>query len=426
MKTADKTKQGLNIEELRDSLEKKEKQILNITQISEQMNSGIYLDEALKNIYSTFRGLLEFKRIGLALLEGDNNTVILRWCLSNSKNQKLFEGHATELFKSSLLNVYNTNEPLIIPDLEIYYQEHPESDTSKLMLEEGMRSHLSCPLLSSGKIIGFLFFSSDEVDAFNADHINQFLHIARELTTIVDKTRMAELNEKRNQFLGTVVHDLKNPLAIIKGYTDMMANGASGELTDQQISMLITVQKNCGRMQKLIDDLLDVSAIESGKVEMICKETNVNDFLQNCHQTNSFLAREKSIILNLIIKEELPSCRIDSARMNQVMDNLIGNAIKYSHPNTTIEIVAEQLFNKLLIFVKDQGQGIPDTEIPYIFEHFRQTSVQTTGGEKSTGLGLGIVKQIVEAHQGTISVESEVNKGTTFTITIPYENKMSD
>ncbi|MBF0104429.1 MAG: GAF domain-containing sensor histidine kinase [Deltaproteobacteria bacterium] len=409
------------IEALRDSLEQQEKQIQQMTQITEQLNLGYYLDEALERLYTTFKDLLDFQRIDLALLE-DKETVILRWGKSDLDDKRLFEGHTSKLTDSGLLNAETPNKPLIISDLKFYCEKHPESEIYKFLSDEGVLSVLSCPLVCAESILGFLFFSSIHAQAFHEPHTRQFGHIARELTNVVEKTHMAELGERRHQQLNTVINDFKNPLAIIKGYTDMMVQGASGELSDQQISMLITVQKNCNRMQKIINDLSNVSMGESGRVDMLRRETNIINFLQNCHQTNFFQAREKSIILNLIIKEVLPTCTIDAARMSQVMDALVSNAIKYSRSNTTVEIIAELLFNKLMIFVKDQGVGIPDTEIPFVFDRSSRLKGDQNAA-KDKALRLCDVRQIVEAHKGSIGIESEYGKGTTVSITIPMTKK---
>lgn len=409
------------IEELRENLKRSEEQLNIFSTIAEKIGTGSYLEEALENLYNSFRHLLEFKRIGLALIEPDHKHVRLRWCLSSAPNQKLFEGHTTMLEQSSLNNVYNNAKPLIIPDLQEYLKNNPESETTKLMIEEGMKSHFSYPLMVDNKIIGFLFFSSNKIDAFKDKHTTMFKLVAHELSVIVQKTLMGELNERRHEFLGKVVHDLKSPLAIIKGYTDLLVdNVVPPPLTEQQLSMLITIQNNIKKMINLVNDLLDVSAIESGHLDLVLKETDLNDFLKNVQHTNGILAHNKSIILNLNIESKLPTTRIDPARLSQVFDNLISNAVKFSHPDTTITISAKSTPSSVVISVRDQGQGIPYSEIPHLFEKFAKISVKATGGEKSTGLGLNIVKQIVAAHGGTVDVESEVGKGSVFRVNLPY------
>jgi signal transduction histidine kinase len=133
------------------------------------------------------------------------------------------------------------------------------------------------------------------------------------------------------------------------------------------------------------------------------------------------LAKAKSIELNIDLPENLPSVKLDKERINQVLNNLITNAIKFSFPETVIIMKAERKENEVLISVVDQGQGIPKNEIPHIFGEFNCASVRPTAGEKSTGLGLSIVKRMVEAHQGRIWVESELEKGSTFMFTLPIE-----
>jgi len=183
------------------------------------------------------------------------------------------------------------------------------------------------------------------------------------------------------------------------------------------------MDKNCDRMLNLIGNLLDFSAIESGNLELNLKEFDLNHFFTTYYSMTKSLASNKQIALKLDIPEKLPPITADSDRIMQVLDNLITNALKFSYPKTTVTLSARKVDDSILISVADQGQGIPKHEIMKIFQEFSKTSVKPTDGEKSTGLGLAIVKKIIEAHGGTITVESEVGKGTTFTINLPIRKQ---
>jgi len=173
----------------------------------------------------------------------------------------------------------------------------------------------------------------------------------------------------------------------------------------------------------LIENLLDFSAIESGRLELKFQTVNLHKFFHTYQSMTKPLAEKKQIALKLKIEADLPNIIVDSDRIMQVLDNLVTNAIKFSYPNTTVTISARKINGNVEISVADQGQGIPEDEISKIFKEFSKASVRPTAGEKSTGLGLAIAKKIIEAHQGTISVASEVGKGTTFTIVMPLINK---
>jgi signal transduction histidine kinase len=176
-------------------------------------------------------------------------------------------------------------------------------------------------------------------------------------------------------------------------------------------------------MLNLINDLLDVTKIESGKLELRMKKIDLTQLLQENYAVNQMLAKKKQIELKLDIAPDIPSVEVDPERFNQVIDNLISNALKFSHPKTTVTIrlrsLAPKQLDKVEIAVVDQGQGIPADEIAKVFDKFHRTSVQPTAGERTTGLGLAIVKKIVEALHGTIRIESQVGIGTTFYVTLP-------
>jgi signal transduction histidine kinase len=171
-------------------------------------------------------------------------------------------------------------------------------------------------------------------------------------------------------------------------------------------------------MLNLINDLLDVSAIESGKLELHKEPTDLNQLLRSLHESNRLLAKTKSIDLKMETEPDLPMVTMDPNRIGQVVNNLVSNAIKFSYPNSEILLRVRRTEKEITVEVTDHGQGIPREEISKIFADFAKTSVRATGGEKSTGLGLAIVKRLVQAHGGRVWVESEVGKGSTFSFSL--------
>jgi signal transduction histidine kinase len=176
-------------------------------------------------------------------------------------------------------------------------------------------------------------------------------------------------------------------------------------------------------MLALVNDFLDVSTIEAGQLQLKLEPVLPDVFFTNCFETNKLLTKEKSITLKLDLEKELPIADIDSDRINQVISNLITNAIKYSVPYTEIILSVRRVKeNEVVVAVSDQGQGIPKDDIHKLFKMFGKARVRPTAGEKSTGLGLAICKYIVEAHGCRIWVESEgMGKGSTFKFTLPLK-----
>jgi hypothetical protein len=419
--TDDVSKLGKALAELGDSLEQKFYEMEKLFKVTEEINAGLLLDDVLNHVYDSFRSIIPYERIGVSLLVDGNKTVRARWARSEAPKKKIKVGYLAQLAGSSLNHIIETGQPRIINDLREYFRYHPNSISTKLILEEGMRSNLTCPLIALNKPIGFIFFTSMKPNTYKDVHVDSFLKIASQLSTIVEKGRMyqqlVELNELKNKFLGMAAHDLRNPLSVLKGYLGLLM---SGKLENTMATDIMQrMDKSCQTMLNLINDLLDISAIESGHLNLQLEPVNLYEYLSECHSSNSMLAKPKSIDFNIDLMPNLPSVMLDKERINQVINNLITNAIKFSFPETVITMKAEQKGDEIIISVADQGQGIPETEISQIFSEFNQTSTRPTAGEKSTGLGLAIVKRMVEAHQGQIWVESELGKGSTFSFTLP-------
>jgi signal transduction histidine kinase len=232
---------------------------------------------------------------------------------------------------------------------------------------------------------------------------------------------LTELNEQKNLFLGIAAHDLRNPIGSIKGLSELMLEIHDTLKPEETMEFLQMMNSASVHSLRLINDLLTISKIEAGKLDLKKEKVNYVDFLNSVLKINQFFARNKQMTLVLSVDEKIPTLVIDKDKIGQVLDNLISNAIKYSFQGTQIKVKVEFKNDHVITHIIDQGQGIPQDELPLIFHEFQKTSVKSTGGESSTGLGLAIVKKIVERHGGKISVQSEVGKGSDFFFTIPAE-----
>lgn len=231
--------------------------------------------------------------------------------------------------------------------------------------------------------------------------------------------QLRELNNQKNEFLGMAAHDLRNPIAVIQNASHVLSSYASENLSEKQKEFLKKIYDTSKFMLELLNSLLDISKIESGKLELEITENNYPEFVTKNVEFNKFFATEKGMSVDSVISDDIPPVDFDRNKIEQVLNNLISNAIKYSHPNTMIRIEVLKEKGFVLTKVIDQGQGIPENELPHVFKPFQKASTKPTGGEKSTGLGLAIVKKIVEGHRGMIGVESEVGKGSTFFFRLP-------
>lgn len=175
-------------------------------------------------------------------------------------------------------------------------------------------------------------------------------------------------------------------------------------------------------MLQLINDLLDISKIESGKLELNKNEIDYIAFVERNIKMNDFFAKNKNIGITSELEIQDQILSFDDGKIDQVLNNLIGNAIKYSNPDTTITVKVFRENNQIITQIIDNGQGIPEQEISDIFRPFKRSSVRPTNGESSHGLGLAIVKKIIEGHNGQVGVSSVVGKGSIFYFTLPILN----
>ncbi len=256
------------------------------------------------------------------------------------------------------------------------------------------------------------FLDLQEFTRLNNDLVNMQRELARK------NNQLTNLNEEKNRFLGMAVHDLRNPLSVILNFAEIVLEEAE-DISDEAKSFLLRIQDLTGLMLEIVDDLLDFSVIESGRLSLKLEETDLGEFIACTITLQSAIAHRKNITILSEIDSNGVMCRIDRRRMEQVLTNLLVNAVKFSYPGTTVTISAHREEDQVVIKVTDQGQGIPEEELKYLFQPFAKMSVKPTGDEKSTGLGLLIVKKIVESHNGTIRCESRVGVGTGFIINLP-------
>lgn len=247
---------------------------------------------------------------------------------------------------------------------------------------------------------------------------NELTTLQREL--VKQTIKLETLNEEKNEFLGMAAHDLRNPLQVIDGYSKLLLREAYGALTQQQREMVSAISRNSELMLRLITDLLQVSRIEGGKLQLDVQPVDMVELIRKNVQMNGLLAQQKAIKLQFSCREERLTLLIDSYKIEQVLNNLLQNAIKFSYPNTVVTVELNRTDKDVLISVKDEGQGIPVEEMDRLFKPFQKISVRSTAGEPSTGLGLTIAKRIVDGHDGEIWAESERGAGSTFYIRLPF------
>lgn len=233
-------------------------------------------------------------------------------------------------------------------------------------------------------------------------------------------TRLAELDQLKAEFISVASHELKTPINVILGYVELLQEGIYGSINDQQRDVCETIASQARNLTRLVRRLLDVSRFEAGGGKLDYRQMNLGRFLDTLESSFSVLAMQRGSQFQVHRAGNLPSeVRWDEDRMNEVVGNLLSNAFKFTPRGGRVDLDVGAQGNEIVIKVSDTGAGIPPEQLPHIFQKFFQADNQSRASTKGTGLGLAIAKEIVEAHGGSIDVESTVDSGTIFTIVLP-------
>ena len=248
----------------------------------------------------------------------------------------------------------------------------------------------------------------------------QLEHLEKEKARVEKKLEMLEaLNKVKSDFISTVSHELRTPLAIIKQLITLIFEEIAGSINDKQKEMIKKVENNIERLKKLMEDLLDISRIERNKLELRYSLINLNDLLKDSSEFYQILAEEKGIELNYDLPKKDINLFVDADRINQVISNLINNAIKFTEEGGKISIEIRVLETKIRVGVIDTGIGIAKSDLPQLFNRFVQVSNVNDAGKRGVGLGLSIAKELVKKHGGEVWAESKLGIGSKFYFTLP-------
>ena len=239
-------------------------------------------------------------------------------------------------------------------------------------------------------------------------------------------TELTALNEKKNQLLGMAAHDLRTPIGVIQTYSEFIETEARDVLDAEQLSFVQTIRETSRFMLNLLNDILDVATIESGHLKLDIHPDDISRLVSVNVARNAVLAGQKDITLDLHPPPDELLVAMDSAKIEQVLNNLIGNAIKFSQPGSRIEVLVRGGAEAATVAVADHGLGIANEDRDRLFKLFGKIRAKGTGGEKNTGLGLAIVRRIVEAHGGTVSLHDTAGGGATFEFTLPHTGNDRD
>ncbi|NJN94697.1 MAG: GAF domain-containing protein [Anaerolineales bacterium] len=294
------------------------------------------------------------------------------------------------------------------------------------------RSVLVVPVMREDKVIGVINMESTVPNYFTSDDVAFIKLLVGPAAIAIQNAQLfeqvKEANQAKTEFMNIASHELKIPMTSIKGFSKLLQMGAGGTLSDKQKEFVEVISNNVDRMARLVNDLLDVSRIEAGRIRLELENVQMRDVIMDVITSVQTQMDSKHLTLRLNVAENLPELRADYSRMVQIMTNFVSNAYKYTPEGGSISVVASPCTNGSLqgvtVTIKDTGHGISQEDQAKLFTKFFRSSDQNIRDEPGTGLGLSITKSMIEAHGGELTFESELGKGTSFTFTMPLVSKI--
>jgi signal transduction histidine kinase len=343
----------------------------------------------------------------------------------NAAQQDSGPGFSTEAFR--------TQAPVMVPDVSLDSRTRDRN----FFRRNGLISYLGLPLVAKGEVLGVFCFYTKFKHIFSEDEIGFLSTLAGQVAIAIHHSQLYEqtkkqaleldvANKQQADFAAMIAHDLRSPLTVVISAASMIEDGFFGPVTEDQKRWLSRIQTESQRLVDLVNDFLDLSKIEAGRIEVEKELIDLSALIAKNIDAYVPLSLEKQISLTSRVAPDLPSVQADPRRLDQVLANLISNAVKFTPKGGRIEVGASLTQDdRVEVYVKDSGVGIPKEDIARLFEKYRQTSSGRTSEQKGTGLGLVISKMIIEAHGGRIWVKSEEERGSTFFFCLPLSEATS-
>jgi len=307
----------------------------------------------------------------------------------------------------------------------------------KAMDKDGFRGFLVAPLEAKLGVLGVVCLLHRPEEVVPAAAVPTLRALAGQVALVVRNIQYNEelarkneelthLDQLKSDFMATMSHELRTPLTSIIGYSDMLLSGMTGELNEKQSAFVDSILKGGESLLNLINDVLDLTKIEAGRLELNREAVDLRAALLGVLPVVKPRAQDKRIRISTFLPTDLPLVWADPGKLNQILLNLITNGIKYTHENGTVSVEARTMDGMVEIWVNDTGIGIAKEDQDKVFQRFTQIDSSATRSQGGTGLGLAIVHELVELHGGSIRLQSKLGKGSSFIFTMPISTKPAD
>ncbi len=398
-------------------------------EIGRLVTSTLDLDTIFSRTVNLVRDRFGFYHAAIFVVEETGFNAILQEATGEAGERMKREQHSLVVGSNSVVGeVTQSGEPRVVNDVLL----SPLHKQNPLLVKT--RAEAAIPLRIGDRIIGALDLQSIQVNAFSEDDVAVLQTLADQVAVAIDNARsydlsvqavkeMREIDRLKSQFLANMSHELRTPLNSIIGFSRVILKGIDGPITDLQQNDLTAIYNSGQHLLGLINDILDLSKIEAGKMELAIEEVNLGELVTSVMSTATGLVKDKPIKLSKEIPDDLPTANADAIRVRQVLLNLISNATKFTDEGTVIVDAKVQPGPagqpEILISVTDTGPGISAQDQTKLFQAFSQVDDSPTRKTGGSGLGLSISQRLIHLHGGQIGINSEVGKGSTFYFTLP-------
>jgi K+-sensing histidine kinase KdpD len=411
----DQAAKALEQARLVEEAEQRSRRLLALHKVSANISAGADVKTALRLVVQAAVQILG--RSGSAVYLWDETDSRLH--LAESEGLANYPTHVTlEPGEGLVGQIWLTPVPIVIENYERWEHAHPDG------IKAGNRRLAGVPLIASGRALGVLWVRSDasgprftEEDVQILELLSNQAAIAVENARLFEQAARAraieELSRLKNEFVSAVSHELRTPLTYVCGYSELLVT--RDYPAEHRKELANEIYQASGRMRRLVDDLLDLGRLESGGFKLRLKPLDLKDLIES--SVRNALVRSPGREIRMDVGE-LPLLSADRDRLGQVVDNLLENAIRYA-PDSPIEVRTDQLDGQVLVEVTDHGPGISASDQERIFEPFYRGENSEASPVRGGGLGLSIVKRLVEGHGGTLRLRSSLGHGSTFSFTLP-------
>jgi hypothetical protein len=401
-----------------------EDEINTLYQINLKVAGSKSLEEVLDFIFNEIKKIIPCDRIDVAFIEEDNQRMVIQFVKSDYEPVYLKKGFASDIIGGSIQKVFLSGMPSVINDMELHAKSNPMSESARMLLKEGIRSSMVCPMKSEERYIGMFMCRSREANAYGIHQISLQMAYAHRLGQAVEKAyhieQLSSAMSSYMEMLSFVSHELKNPLASIIMTAKTLSKGYYGEIGEKQKSAADRIIRKAEYLLNLTAEYLSLSSIETGEFQARPREVDFyKEIIAHSHEIIAVMLQEKKITFEQNITPDLPVVKCDPELMKIVMTNFLSNAVKYSDFEAVIRLNITAENGRIRVSVWNQGPGFPESEKIRLFKRFSILQTPELSEKKGHGVGLYVTWKIILLHGGRIWADSKHGEWAEFTFEIP-------